>query len=300
MDLIDAVLLALLGLVVGGLLTMVIDRVPDNLPVLRPGPRCPHCEHGLGVGEIVPVVSWVAQRQTCRHCGHRITAAYPAVEVVTAALFVAFGWRYGLQPATFSLLILVSALVALSTVDLYRYRLPDRILFPSLGLAVASIVVVSIVEGVPELIPRALVGAVVYFMLLFVPHLVSPRGMGFGDVKLALLMGLYLGWLFDDTFIGLRLIMYALFLGAVFGVLGGVLLAVVRRVTGRDVLPDPDPEPDEVGLGGPAGDGADPSGGVRTAVAATTVPVLAHSFPFGPALAAGCLIVVLFANDLAR
>ncbi len=294
MGAVDYLLLGVLGLLIGDLLTMVIDRVPDGLPVFQPGPRCAHCEHPLGVGEIVPVVSWVVARGRCRHCSHRITPAYPMVELVTAGLFMAAGWRFGLTTAVIPFLILFSGLVALSTVDLYRYRLPDRILFPTLGLSFVAIVGVSLDLGVPGQIVKALIGSAIYFLMLFIPHVISPRGMGFGDVKLALLMGLFLGWLYEDVIYGFRLILYALLLGAVIGVAGGFLLAVTRRVTGRNVMPDPDPEP--------AAGGPDPArtadGAVVTVTPVRTVPMMAHSFPFGPALAAGCVIVLLYAPDL--
>lgn len=219
--------------------------------------------------------------------------AYPMVELVTAGLFMAAGWRFGLTTAVIPFLILFAGLVALSTVDLYRYRLPDRILFPTLGLSFASIVAVSLDLGVPGQIVKALIGAGIYFLMLFIPHLISPRGMGFGDVKLALLMGLFLGWLYSGVLIGLRLVLYALLLGAVIGVAGGVLLALTRRATGRNVMPDPDPDPVHEAHEQAAADGA-----VATAVPVRTVPMMAHSFPFGPALAAGCIIVLLFAPDL--
>lgn len=264
-----------LGLVVGGFLTMVVDRVPDRTP-LGWRSRCPRCEHPLGVAEVVPVASWLVLRGRCAHCGGRITPAYPVVELVTAAAFVLVAARFGAEWVVIPPLVLVAALVALSTVDLYVYRLPDRITFPAIGLSLVAMVGVSLAVDLPGAIPRALVGALGYFAILLLAHLVSPRGMGFGDVKLALLLGLHLGWVAGVTYLGwspvIRLVFYALLLGCLIGVGGGLAVAVARRGGRREVLVDP-----EMGDGQPA-------------------RVLAQSFPFGPALAAGTVVVVLFSD----
>ncbi len=275
------VLFGLLGLVVGSALTMVIDRVPDRLNLIHPGPRCPFCEHAIGPSDLVPVVSWLRLRGRCRDCQHPITKAYPAVELLTAALFVIAVWRFGVNLSLIPVFVLFSALIALSVVDLYHYRLPDRILFPSLGLSIVAIVTVSLARDLTGHIPGALIGAAAYFLLLFIPHLISPRGMGFGDVKLALLMGLFLGWPYQGFRYGFTLILYALFLGAVLGVVGGFALSATRRVTGRNVMPDPDPE--FAGIDG---------------TVSPPLRVLGQTFPFGPALAAGCIVVFLFSSEL--
>src|SRR5829696_1535804 len=135
----DVVLAAIAGLFVGSLVTMVVDRVPDHLPLIS-RPRCPHCDAELGARELVPVLSWLWLRGKCRHCEHPITPAYPAVELVTAALFAAavlrFGWGWVLIP----FLLLFAMLVAVSVVDLYDYRIPDRIVFPTLLVSLPLVV----------------------------------------------------------------------------------------------------------------------------------------------------------------
>ena len=118
MDTLIAVLALPAGLLVGGFVTMLVDRVPDKTP-LSWGSRCPHCEHGLSVGDSVPVLSWVVRRGRCRHCDVAITPAYPVVEVLTAALFVAVALRFGAEWVVVPPLILVAALMALSVIDLY-------------------------------------------------------------------------------------------------------------------------------------------------------------------------------------
>ena len=269
-----------LGLVVGSLLTMVIDRVPDDLP-LREAPRCPHCEATIAWRDRVPVVSWIALGGRCRSCDEHITAAYPAVEVVTAALFVAGALRFGASWVLVPILVLFAMLVAVSTVDLYLYRIPDRIVFPTLAVSFVLIVAVSVGLGSPDHIISALVGMVLYAGLLFVPFLIKPGGMGFGDVKLALVLGLFIGWLYSDLIDVTRLVLLSLLIGSMLGVAGGGAVALLRR-GGRDVLPAPDAEA--------AADGRDDEADAPAA--------FGQAFPFGPALAASCVITGLFSAAL--
>ena len=265
------------GLIAGGFVTMLVDRVPDKTP-LTLASRCPHCEHALGPVDTIPVVSWLLRRGTCRHCAEPITPAYPVVELVTAALFVLVAIEHGLEWLALPPAILVVALVALSTIDMYVYRLPDRLVFPALAGSAVAMVGVAFAIDRAEALPKAAAGAVGYFLLLFIAHVISPRGMGFGDVKLALLLGLHLGWTAGSTYVGwspvIRLVFYALLIGCVIGVAVGLFVAVLRR-GGHDVAPDPE-----------ADDAEQPA------------RLLQNSFPFGPALAAATMLLVLY-PDLA-
>lgn len=273
-----AVLLAAipLGLLAGGFVTMLVDRIPDGTPLTLRS-RCPFCAHPLGAGETVPVASWIARRGRCAHCGDRITPAYPWVELVTAGLWVAVAARFGWDWRVLPPLVLVTALTALSVIDMYVYRLPDRLVFPALGVSFVAVVVAGFAIDHPAAIVKALVGMALYGGFLLVLHLVSPRGMGFGDVKLALLLGLHLGWAAGSVWTGyvavFRLVFYGLLVSCLLGAVGGILLAVLRRTLNRDVVPDPE------------------------ATEGQPTRLLAQSMPFGPALAAGTVIAVLFAES---
>ena len=271
----NLILVGLVGLVAGGFATMLIDRIPDKTPLsLRS--RCPHCEHQLAVADVVPVLSWL-RRRSCHHCNAPVTVAYPLVELATAGLFVAAAARYGWEWELLPPLVLIVALVSLSMIDMYEYRLPDRLVFPSLGLSGFVIVVAAFGIDRPAAIGRAGVGMAVYFLMLFVAHLISPRGMGFGDVKLALLLGLHLGWAAGSRYVGwssvFRLVVWGLLAGCLLGVVGGISVALCRRA-GRNVVVDPE-----------AKDGQ-------------PTRLLGHSFPFGPGLAAGTIVVVFFSDTV--
>lgn len=272
-----AVVVLPVGLLVGGFVTMIVDRAPDRT-ALSVWSRCPYCETRLGWVDSVPVFSWFLLRRRCRHCSVPITGAYPVVEVLTALLFVAAFARFGAEWVVIPPLVMVTSLMALSVIDLYVYRLPDVVMGPAVLASLLSIVMVSIAVDRPGAIPRALMGGLLYFAILLIAHLISPRGMGFGDVKLAFLLGLHLGWVGGTFYIGwgpvLRLVMYALLLGSVIGVVVGGLIALLRRTLGWRILPDPQTDGDQPRR------------------------LLAQSFPFGPALAVGTTVAVLFADSL--
>ena len=243
------VLVALLGIPVGAFLNVVIDRVPDRAP-LRGARDGEASAPVLWAG--IPAQPWLLRG---RPPGHALPRRWLWVELATAAVFAALAARHGDSSDLVPLLLLGASLVAVSVIDLQLLRIPDRVTFPTLALAVPMIAAVSLQHDEADAIRGALIGGATYFVLLLLPHLAYPRGMGFGDVKLALVMGLYLGWVgwTDDLpVIGpVRLVLYGLMLGCVLGVVFGLLSRVVTRRGG--------------------------------------------AFPFGPALAAACLVVVLAA-----
>lgn len=245
--------LGLLGIPVGSFLNVVIDRVPEKAPLRgeREGEPCPPVDLAG-----IPTQPWLFR------FGRDLEGPLPRrwlwVELVTAVSFAALALRYGDDLAVVPLLVLAAALVAVSVIDLQLLRIPDRVTFPALAISLPVLAAVSAADDYPGAIGGALLGAFAYFVLLLVPHLVYPRGMGFGDVKLALLMGLHLGWVgwTDEHPVAgpIQLVLYGLMLGCTLGVVFGLVHSAVTRRRGE--------------------------------------------FPFGPALALACLVVVLYAPEL--
>jgi leader peptidase (prepilin peptidase)/N-methyltransferase len=220
--------LALLGPLVGAFLNVLVERVPDKV-ALR-GPR-----EGEPVAPVsllgLPLQPWLLRLG--RSPGDPLPWRWLWVELVTTAAFAELGVRYGDSWVVVPLLLLAACLVTVSAIDLQHLRIPDRITFPTLAAALPLVTAVSIHLDTTDAVRAALIGSVAYFVLLLLPHLVYPAGMGFGDVKLVL---------------------YALMLGCVIGVVFGLAVNALARRRG--------------------------------------------AFPFGPALALGCFVVVLFAADL--
>ncbi|MBV9293488.1 MAG: prepilin peptidase [Frankiales bacterium] len=188
------VLTGLLGLVIGSFLNVVIWRVPRGESVVRPPSHCPGCDAEISPRDNVPVVSWLLLRGKCRHCGTRISARYPAVELLTAGLFAAMAAEIGWHAELPAYLYLVAVGVALAFIDLDCQRLPDALTLPSYAVGIVGLGVASAVHRDAWSIERALIGMAALFAFYFTVAMISPRGMGFGDVKLSGVLGLYLAW----------------------------------------------------------------------------------------------------------
>jgi leader peptidase (prepilin peptidase)/N-methyltransferase len=199
-NVVRVVVCALLALPVGWFACVLIDRVPER-------------------ESLVPLP------------GVRLTGKYLFVHLAMIVLFVVTALRFDEEPLGYliSFLFLFAMLLTVSVIDVELFRLPDLIVLPSLLVMLALVAVVSVVEDQPEQIRYALVGGVLYFGFLFFAHLVYPRGMGFGDVKLAAVMGLSVGWLGTSYPAAIGLVLWAMLIGFVTGSIIGVVLLAVRR-----------------------------------------------------------------------
>ncbi|GAB3598971.1 A24 family peptidase [Kineococcus gypseus] len=213
----------LLGLLVGSFLNVVVHRVPRGESVVHPPSSCPGCGSGIRARDNVPVLSWLVLRGRCRACAAPISARYPLVELGTGVVFAAVAAIVGPTWALPAYLYLAAIAVALSAIDLDVHRLPDAIVLPSYPVVAALLLVASWGSGQWDAALRAVAGALAMLLLYVVLFVAKPGGMGLGDVKLAGVLGMLLGWWGWD----------ALVLGAFAAfVLGGVA-AVGVVLTGR-------------------------------------------------------------------
>jgi leader peptidase (prepilin peptidase)/N-methyltransferase len=219
-----AVLCFVFGLLIGSFLNVVIGRVPVGESIVQPPSHCPRCGTELAWYDNVPVVSWLVLRARCRTCHEPISARYPLVEVGCGALWAALAVRFGAHVELGPYLVVGAGFLALSVIDLDTKRLPDPVVAVTAVLALAGFVVAAAVDDRWASLGRAGGGAVLGFVALLVIHLVRPDGMGFGDVKLAAVCGLALGWL------GLAEVIVGLYGGFVLGAVVGVGLMAVGRV----------------------------------------------------------------------
>jgi leader peptidase (prepilin peptidase)/N-methyltransferase len=214
------------GLVIGSFLNVVIWRVPRKESIVKPPSHCPGCDAKIANRDNVPVVSWLLLRGRCRNCGTAISSRYPFVELLTGVLFAAVGARFAHSWALPAYLVLTAALIALSAIDLEHYLLPNRIMYPADVAVVVLLAAGSAGDQDWGAFGRGLIAGAIAFAIFFVIHIVSPRGMGFGDVRLAFLLGVSLGW------IGWGEVAGGLFAGFLYGAVVGVVLILVK-VRGR-------------------------------------------------------------------
>lgn len=180
--------LAVLGLLVGSFLNVVVHRLPRGESLLRPRSRCVGCGAQIAAYDNVPVVSWLVLRGSCRHCAAPISARYPLIEALTGAAFAAVAALAGVDPELWLELPFAALMIAVAAIDLEHRIVPNRLLAPAAVWAVAAWAVVDL-----DFLPEALAAGGGAFAFLLLAALAYPAGMGMGDVKLAGVMGLYLG-----------------------------------------------------------------------------------------------------------
>ena len=188
-------LAAVLGLAVGSFLNVVIHRVPRKESVVSPRSRCPGCGTELASRDNIPVLSWLLLRGRCRTCSMAISPRYPLVELSTGVLYGLLALRLHDDAALPAFLVLGAAQIAISLIDLEHFIVPNRIVYPTLFLMAPLLVGAAVVEDDWLSLRGSVLGGLLAFGILFVIHVVSPRGMGFGDVRLAGVLGAALGWL---------------------------------------------------------------------------------------------------------
>jgi leader peptidase (prepilin peptidase)/N-methyltransferase len=230
MQILLLVAIALFGLAVGSFLNVVIYRVPRDESLVKPGSHCPHCGHEVRNRHNIPVLGWLLLRGRCADCAAPISVRYPLVEAGTAVLFVAVAARFGLSWELPAYLYLAAASVALAAIDLDVMRLPDKIVLPSYGVAVVLLAPAVVAEHSWAAATRGLIAAVLLYALYWILA-VLPRGMGGGDVKLAPLLGLYLGWL------GWSSVAVGAFAGFLLGGVVGALLMVLKLADRKSRIP---------------------------------------------------------------
>lgn len=176
------------ALALGSFLNVVAARLPERRSLVRPRSACGSCGTEIAARDNVPLLSYLALRGRCRSCGVRIGLRYPAVELATGLLVAAAFLRFGLTGRAFVVAFVLAALVVLSAIDVERRILPDRIVLPATALVLAAQVALA-----PERALEWALAALAASGFLFAALLAYPKGMGMGDVKLALLLGAALG-----------------------------------------------------------------------------------------------------------
>ena len=213
----------------GSFLNVVIHRVPNNQSLVAPGSHCPHCGSAVRNRHNIPVLGWLLLRGRCADCQAPISVRYPLVEAGTAALFVAVTARFGLSWELPAYLYLAAVAIALAAIDLDVFRLPDAIVKPSYVVALALLISAAYLGEDWWPVGRGLIAAAAMWIFFEVVAFFGP--MGGGDIKLAPLLGFYLGWLgWDALAIGA-------FAGFLLGGVAGALLMAVRLAKFKSKIP---------------------------------------------------------------
>jgi leader peptidase (prepilin peptidase) / N-methyltransferase len=204
------------GLCLGSFLNVVAARVPVHRSIVSPGSACMTCSHEIAWYDNIPLVSWLALRGRCRSCGARIPARYPLIELVTALLVAGCVWKFGPTADAAVAAFFCLVLVAVSATDLEYRIIPNKIVLPAAAIVLGA-------NTALHLSPEWAIAALGASGFLFAAALAYPKGMGMGDVKLALLMGAALG----------RTVPVALMIGMVGALIPGIWLLARHGQAGR-------------------------------------------------------------------
>ena len=234
------VVAGIFGAIIGSFLNVVIHRLPREESIVLPSSRCPSCGAAIAFYDNVPVLSYLMLGGRCRSCKTHISARYPAVEALTAALWILVVWRAGLTWALPFDLVFVTAITALIFIDAEHMILPNAITYPGIAFALVARVAIPFLMGQPHFddlhmlmngvlagmplwaasLVGALIGALIgggslWLMGWTWEKLRGIEAMGLGDVKMMFMVGAYLGW---------RLTILNIFLGVLSGSLIGIVL----------------------------------------------------------------------------
>jgi leader peptidase (prepilin peptidase)/N-methyltransferase len=199
--------------------------------VVQPRSACPACDEPIGERDNIPVLSWLLLRGRSRCCDEPISIRYPLVEAGTA---IAFGVVAAVDGGTWrlpALLYLAAISITLSMIDIDVHRLPNLIVLPSYPVAAVLLIGAGLAEHDPGRLLRAAICGFGLYAFYFVLMMVYPKGMGFGDVKLAGVLGLYLGYF------GWQHCLVGAFFGFLVGGLYGILLMLMGRAGRKSQIP---------------------------------------------------------------
>ena len=216
-----------MGFAVGSFLNVCIYRLPRRESLMWPASRCTSCGRTLAWYENIPVVSWVVLRGRCRSCGARISAQYPIVELITAAVFAAGYFFYGWTALLAVRLLFACAMIVLFFIDLHHRILPNVITVP--GAVLGLVFSLFLPPGWLSSLIGLLAGGGVLFAIAEAYYRVrGQEGLGMGDVKMLAMIGAFLGW---------PQMLVTLILASVAGSIVGVLLIATRRGDMKAALP---------------------------------------------------------------
>ena len=240
-----ATIAGVFGLLIGSFLNVVIYRVPIGMSVVRPASACPNCGSEIHAYDNVPVVAWLALRGRCRNCSAPISARYPLVELGTGLFFFVVSLPLAAQLAAVqssvntiasslslaAFLYLAAISIALSFIDIEHHRLPNSIVLPAYAVGGILLATSCILVGDYAALLRAGIGLAAMGLGYLALSLLWKGGMGRGDVKLAGVLGLYLGFSgWGSLAVGA---ISAFFLGGIFG----VVLILLHKTTRKSGIP---------------------------------------------------------------
>ncbi|MBA7702567.1 Prepilin peptidase PppA [subsurface metagenome] len=204
---INVVLIFILGLIVGSFSNVCIYRIPRNESIIYPASHCPKCRSNISPKDNIPLLSYILLKGRCRNCKNKISIQYPTVEFLTGLIYLIIYLIYGLSIQSLIYIILSSALIIIAFIDLNEQIVPDIISLPGIIIGFIISFFVPYISFINSALGVIVGGGIILIIGLAGSVIFKKEAMGVGDVKLAAMIGAFLGW---------RYIVISLFLGFFF------------------------------------------------------------------------------------
>jgi len=226
-ELFAGIIIFIIGLVIGSFSNVCIYRLPRNESLVRPGSHCPQCSKPIPFYDNIPIISYLLLKGKCRYCGQSIPPQYPIVELATGLFYLALYLFYGLQPIAIVYMLLCTLLIIISFIDLRERIIPDVLSVPFIIIGFAFSFFLRNINPLDSLLGILAGGGSLLLIAIVGSKLFKKEAMGGGDIKLAAMLGAFLGW---------QLTLLSLFLGFFLGSVIGVLIIVTSK-NKNDVIP---------------------------------------------------------------
>jgi len=224
------IIFAILGLAVGSFLNVCIDRLPQNKSIAFPPSHCEGCQHKLAAKDLIPVFSYLRLRGRCRYCQASVPRRLFWVELATGVVFALLAWHYGLSPALGIMAFYACLFIVIFVIDLEHGLILNKVVYPSLVVALLLSLLPQpwLTRWVVTGIANAAIGGAIGFALFLLIAIISRGGMGWGDVKLAALIGLATGF---------PLVLLAIIMAAILGGIVAVAMVIAKKRQRRQTIP---------------------------------------------------------------
>ena len=225
---INVVLIFILGLIVGSFSNVCIYRIPRNESIIYPASHCPKCRSNISPKDNIPLLSYILLKGRCRNCKSKISIQYPIVELLTGLTYLIIYLIYGLSIQTLIYIILSSALIIIAFIDLNEEIVPDVISLPGIVIGFIISFFIPYISYINSALGVFVGGGIILIIGLAGSVIFKKEAMGGGDVKLAAMIGAFLGW---------KYIIISLFLGFFTGALAGIFLIASKIKSREDAIP---------------------------------------------------------------
>jgi len=223
-----AIVVFILGAVVGSFLNVCIHRLPREESIVSPASRCPRCRHAIAWCDNIPFFSYILLRGRCRNCREPIGARYSLVEGLTAVMALLTYWKFGIAPASLAAFLFVATLIVITFIDIEHQIIPHEIILPGIPIFFLAAVFVMGVSLLDAFLGIMVGIGTLYLVAVYYEQVTGIEGMGGGDVNLMGMLGAFLGW---------KSLLFILMTGAFTGAAVGIVMMINKGKTMKYAVP---------------------------------------------------------------